>query len=423
MRIAMIHTPFWARAGGERQILRLAIELQKIGHEVKIFTSALNKESYPDFLKEVTVDIVPHPLAGKLPPRLLPGAAQPIIDRRILKEAEETPRLREWMRRIVGRQFYTSELLSMLKLGRKIPREFDLINNHNFPTEWAAFFAKKRLKAPVVWMCNEPPYWFFNPEFEKGLRRINWPLFEVLDKVAVSYIEEIVVLSRIAAGYVKKAYNRSARVVRTGVDTELLHNASGESVRKKHSLENDFVLLQAGSLDPVKRQVDTVKALYYLSKKYDCVKLILDGPGRREELIMLSEKLGIKDKVLFLHSKSDAELVKVYAACDVFVYPSSKSTWGMGLTEAMAAAKPVIVSKLAGASEIVQTGVNGIVVDYEKPEDIAKQAETLMNNPKLCKKLGENAYKYVKNNLSWENYAKNMESIFEQTISNFKKNL
>ena len=45
----MIHTPFWARAGGERQILRLAIELQKIGHEVEIFTSALNKESYPEF--------------------------------------------------------------------------------------------------------------------------------------------------------------------------------------------------------------------------------------------------------------------------------------------------------------------------------------------------------------------------------------
>lgn len=422
MRIAMIHTPFWSRAGGERQILRLSIELQRLGHEVKIFTSALNKESYPDLLSKVAVEVIPHPLAGKLHPKFLPGSAQPILDQRVLEETENVPHLRKWMRRIVGRQFYTSELPSMFELGRKISKEFDLINNHNYPTEWAAFLAKKKLKTPVVWMCNEPPYWFFNTDFQKGLNKINWPLFEVLDKVAVSYIDTIVVLSRIAAGYVKRAYNRSSIVVRTGVDTELLHSASGESIRKKHNLTNDFVLLQAGSLDSVKRQADTIKVLHYLSKKYDKVKLILDGPGQRGALITLSEKLCVRDKVLFLNSRNDTELAKVYAACDVFIYPSSKSTWGMGATEAMAAGKPVIISKLAGASEVVQTGVNGIVVDYAKPEEIARQVEILMDDPKMRKTIGANAYEYVKNTLSWEKYAKNIERVFQDTIARSKGN-
>ena len=53
MKIAMIHTPILGRGGGERQILTLATELQKMGNEVEIFVSALNVEnSYPDMLKK-----------------------------------------------------------------------------------------------------------------------------------------------------------------------------------------------------------------------------------------------------------------------------------------------------------------------------------------------------------------------------------
>jgi glycosyltransferase involved in cell wall biosynthesis len=177
-----------------------------------------------------------------------------------------------------------------------------------------------------------------------------------------------------------------------------------------------------GNLELNKRQADSIRALYYLSKSYNNIKLILDGGGRREHLVKLSEKSGVRDKVLFLHTNDDEELAKVYAACDVFVFPA-QITWGLAVIEAMAAAKPVIVSKKSGASEIVQSGVNGIVVDHAKPEEIAKQIELLMNNPKLRRKLGENGYEYVRNNLSWEKYAKNMESILQQTILNFKGSL
>lgn len=418
----MIHTLLTGRAGGERQILRLSIELQKLGHEVEIFANAVNEEIYyPNMLKNLTVNVISHPLAGKVSPRLAPRLASTSVPQKPLnEEVKKTSPLRMWVRKILGNQFYTFNLPSMLNLGRKIPKGFDIINNHNYPTEWAAFLAKKRLKVPVVWMCNEPPHWFFISELKKGLRKINWPLFEVLDKVAVSYIDEIVVLSRVATGYVRKVYSRSARVVRTGIDTELFHNASGEDVKRKHGLESDFVLLFVGSSIYARRS-DLIKALYHLSKDHDNVKLILDG-GKQDALIRLSKKLGVRDKVLFLYSNSDKELVKVYAACDVFVYPTSFSPWGLVVTEAMAAAKPVVVSKQAGTSEIIQSGVNGIVVDHTTPEEIAKQVEMLMNNPKLRKKLGENAYEYVKNNLSWEKYAENMESIFQQAISNFKKN-
>ena len=166
MKIAMIHSPILGRGGGERQILTLATELQKRGHTVEIFVSAVNVEnSYPDLLKNLVVNVVPHPLGKKIPKWLTP-----------LKNAEANAKkkatlsgpseLREWMRASMGRQFYTIpfDVPTMVNIGRKIPKGFDVINNHNYPSEWAAFVAKKRLAAPVVWMCNKPRLWFFVPE-------------------------------------------------------------------------------------------------------------------------------------------------------------------------------------------------------------------------------------------------------------------
>ena len=407
----MIHTPLTGRGGGERQILRLAIELQKAGHEVEIFTSAVNEEKcYPDMLKNLKINAISYPLA----PFKSTGSSSS-------EEVEKTSYVRTLSRKVVKRHYYTSAI-SMIHIGRKLPRRFDIINNHNFPSEWAAFIAKKRLKVPIVWMCNEPPFWFFLPNYMEGLQKINWPLFEVLDRISVKYIDEIVVLSRIAAGRVKKIYNRSSKVVRSGVDVEFFHNASGGDVRKRYDLESDFILLHVGNLDPFRRQAYSIKAVYHLSKDYDNVKLVLDGAGARKELIRLSEKLGVRDKVLFLHTTNDEELARVYAACDVFVFPSL-CPWGLAVIEAMAASKPVVVSNKAGVFEIIQTGVNGIVADHAKPEDIAKHVELLINDPKQRKKLGENAYEYVKNNLSWEKYAKNMESIFQEAICGFGGNV
>jgi hypothetical protein len=61
--------------------------------------------------------------------------------------------------------------------------------------------------------------------------------------------------------------------------------------------------------------LDAVRALAILSKKYDNVRLIIDTLREQEMLSALSEQLGVKDKLLLLNSRSDAELSEVYAAC------------------------------------------------------------------------------------------------------------
>lgn len=122
----------------------------------------------------------------------------------------------------------------------------------------------------------------------------------------------------------RKVYNKQSTVVRSGVNIELFHSASDQEFRRKYGLEDNFVLLQVGYLASIKRQCDSIIALYYLSKKYDDLKLILDGAGT-QKLIELSKRLGVEDKVMIQHTTNDVELAKVYAACDVFLFPPARA--------------------------------------------------------------------------------------------------
>jgi glycosyltransferase involved in cell wall biosynthesis len=376
MKIAMIHTPFYTRTGGERQILTLAVKLQNFGHQVEIFTGYANKSTYPELFSKLKVNVIP-------------------IDKRLPKYID------------------LNFAFSMAKIATKISKDFEIINNHNFPTEWAAFFAKKRLKIPVVWMCNEPPFWYLHPKERRGLAKCGWPLY-LFDKLTVKHIDEILSLSNIGSKIIYDVYHRPSTVVRTGVNVDLFHNASGDEFRKKHGLENCYVLLQVGSFIYYKRQEDSIMALADVSKKHDNVKLVLDGVGSPERLRRLARKLGVEDKIIFVHATSDEEIAATYAACDVFLYPS-ENTWGLVTVEAMAASKPVIVSNKNGTAEIINEDM-GFVINHESPAEMANCIRYLIDNPKRATELGNNCHQYVKENLSWDKYARTIENVFSRLI-------
>ncbi len=397
----MLHPSLTIRGGAERQLLVLATELIKMGHEVELFTCAVNEDCYPELAKNLKVQVIRTPYS---------------------KTVQNVKQKRTMSSRLAGRfRGYTTDLPSMFLLGKKVPEGFDIINNQNSPTQWAAFFAKKKLDAPIVWNCNEPPFYYSDVKQRRGLGKINSLLYDGFDKIAVNYIDSIVSVSSVDTQRIKKAYGKSSQILRPGVSTELLQKASGKFVRAKYGLENDFVLLQVGNIAQDKRQHDSVRALHYLSQKYDNIKLILVGQGSRTELVDLSQKLNVKNKVFFFQNCSDEDLAQIYAACDVFVFPA-QITWGLAVIEAMVASKPVIVSTKAGASEIIQEGQNGFLIREPYAINMATNIEKLIKDPELRRKIGNNAYEYTKENLSWEIYARKMETIFQQTIKNYRKN-
>jgi 1,2-diacylglycerol 3-alpha-glucosyltransferase len=396
----MLHPSLTLRGGAERQLLTLATEIQKFGHEVEIFTCAVNESCYSDLAQNLKIHLVNTPYS---------------------KTVQTTDFRRTFSTRLARRlQGYTTELPSMFMLAKEVSKGFDVINNQNSPTQWAAFFAKKKLKAPIVWNCNEPPFYYSDPRQQRGLGKLNLPLYRGFDRVAVNYIDCIVSVSNIDSQRIQKAYGRSSVIVRPGIKADLLHKATGKEIRAKLGLENDFILLQVGNIAYDKRQVDSLMALHYLAKKWKNVKLIIVGQGPKNQIITLSKKLNIENRIIVLQNCSEEELAEVYAASDVFVFPS-QITWGLVVVEAMVAAKPVIVSTKAGASEIIKEGQNGFLIEEPYPKSMAEKIEKLIANPELCRAVGNNAFEYAKENLSWEIYAKKMLCVYQQAINIVKR--
>jgi glycosyltransferase involved in cell wall biosynthesis len=394
----MLHPSLTWRGGAERQLLILAKELQQAGHNIEIFTCAINDNCFPQLTKGLIINLIQPPLIQTTPPK---------------KRTLST--------RLAGRfRGYTIDLPSMIYLGKNIPPNFDLINNHNSPTQWAAFFAKRKLKTPIVWTCNEPPFWYTDPKQKKGLGNINRPLYNGFDKKTINYIDTIVSNSLADSYRIQNAYGRTSEVIYPGITTDLLYNASGKKIRSKYNLENNFLLLQVANIAQDKHQSDSITTLHYLSQKHPNTKLILVGQGPKDDLITLSKHLNVEKQVLFLQNCTDEDLAEIYAACDVFLFPA-EITWGLAVIEAMAASKPVVVSLKAGVSEIIQNGTTGFLFDTPNAKNMTTVVEQLIADPDLCRQIGSNAYTYTKGKLTWKQYAKHMQTIFEKTLTSTKK--
>jgi glycosyltransferase involved in cell wall biosynthesis len=113
---------------------------------------------------------------------------------------------------------------------------------------------------------------------------------------------------------------------------------------------------------------------------------------------------------------SEEELRHAYQTHDIYVSPNHLQSWGLAVFEAMASGAPVIVSKTAGASEILTDGANALLVDGKAPEQIAQAIERLAGDPKLHAMLSMAGRKFVEENVTWKYSAKNAIKIFEDCL-------
>jgi UDP-glucose:(heptosyl)LPS alpha-1,3-glucosyltransferase len=142
--------------------------------------------------------------------------------------------------------------------------------------------------------------------------------------------------------------------------------------------------------------------------------LLVVGEDDPELFEAAIKRLGLRNRVLFLPVRRDVEMY--YAAGDLYVGASLEDAFALPVAEAMACGLPVIVSRFAGASEIVTDGVDALVL--EDPKDATNLMvliKRLLQDRELCRFLGERAA-VTASSYSWDRNTADLQGLVCRTV-------
>lgn len=210
-----------------------------------------------------------------------------------------------------------------------------------------------------------------------------------LDNVTARLCARIIAVSEAtAASLVRQGYPAGrVVVVRNGIDTQ----PPPEPCRPTGVPVGAPILLHVGRLAPVKGQRELIEALPRLGHDAAVAVLVgkdLETAGAYErELESLAAAVGVRDRVVLAGYRSD--VAALLAAADVFVLPSRVEGLPLTVLEAMAAARPVVATRVGGTPEAVVDGETGLLVPPGDVEALAAALDSLLGDSDLARRLGE----------------------------------
>jgi glycosyltransferase involved in cell wall biosynthesis len=169
--------------------------------------------------------------------------------------------------------------------------------------------------------------------------------------------------------------------------------------------EDQPVVVVVARMDPIKGQDRVLRALPTVLRKVPGARVLLVGNGSftssgrglghpkgrrwREHLEAVVKEEGLEKAVTFTGYLPPEELDAAWRRADVVAVPSTREGFGTTAVEAWMRGKPVVLSRGAGASELVVEGVNGLTHEPEDVPALAEHLSRVLADRALAERLGE----------------------------------
>jgi glycosyltransferase involved in cell wall biosynthesis len=314
--------------------------------------------------------------------------------------------------------------------------KIDLVVSQGKGGSGVARFAKKRGIPFVSILHGYETMIFFSIlnqiiNFKKGYRYLlkalvacfyysifhEWPLLIYSTKLIAVSENVLKVLER--RPLVK--HNKIA-VIHYGINLENFKASNTQRRETRLALDlsqKDRVILFLSLISKQKGADIALKALKVMSEEEKSIKLILAGDGEYlDEAKRMAKQLGLEQKVVFPGFVRNEETAKLYNAADVFIFPTLRlESFGIVLAEAMACGKPVIASRIGSIPNVIEDGINGILIPPGNYKMLAAQIRRLFKNRDLFHELSTNAQQKATEDFGLDRMVKQIISEFESTVN------
>ena len=297
----------------------------------------------------------------------------------------------------------TKEFKLVQFLRELMSKEYDLAHfNLNDPVQDKYYWlTTKLLGAPtVVTIHSLSPEITVNWWHKIQFRITTW----LLSKVA----KKIIVVSESAkkiAVDVWKIDERKLVVIKNGVNIDKfkLNRNKRKKIRKRLGVKSEQILIgHAGRFDlRSKRQDWLLRRFKRLVGKYQNLRLLLVGQGHDEKIIkkIIRDLKFKKGEVSVLQNIED--MVAIYSAMDIFVFPSAYESGPLALMEAMSCKLPAVISQIDSLREVVSYQVS---------------LKKLIEDQNLRRKLGIRSRELIKKKFKQERMLTDTKNLYQSLI-------
>jgi len=205
-------------------------------------------------------------------------------------------------------------------------------------------------------------------------------------------------------------------VLYNGFDTTRVPTVSQEFAKEKLNFQsNAFIVVMIASLTPMK---DHETFLYSIRECIEYQKqidffIVGEGPNR-PRLEKKAKQMEIDSNLFFLGKRNDVELI--FKAADVSVLTST-AEYGEGISnsiiESLGCGTPVIATDSPGTREIIDDGVNGLIIMPGDFKELAKKILLLKNHPEMIEGLSREGIKKIKSKFSLDKMVTSFINIIE----------
>ncbi|GBC76761.1 Alpha-D-kanosaminyltransferase [bacterium HR08] len=171
-----------------------------------------------------------------------------------------------------------------------------------------------------------------------------------------------------------------------------------------------------GRLSPQKATEDLVEAAASVRRRFPEAQFLIVGDGeRRAALERLVEAQGLRASVRFTGYREDVP--RLLAAMDVFVLSSLYEGMPFSVLEAMAAARPVVATRVDGVPEVVVDGETGLLVSPRAPEQLAEAIALLLAHPERAREMGRRGRERVRRHFSRERMVEAIANLYRAMVA------